>query len=183
VHSNKPRINSKINQENLELRLIVADVSLFRYLVQLPWRVTGPLWSRSNKVLEFFHALGVKHIGAARIQPVHLDYTSEESVRMDIAIRGNIMSSYARGLRTRTRRPLIEAYLDRKLKFQSRKILSLATELIKKFFASEVFVEHGRFAAPHATCLAALKEGAKTLFYKAFPFANTAAILGCRVHD
>ena len=174
---------AKINQENPESRLIVVDVSSYHYPVQPPWRVTGPLISRSNKVLGLFHALGVEYIDAARLQPVQIDFTSEESVKMDIAIRGNIMSSYARGLRTRTRRSLIEVYLDRRLRWQSRKIFSLATELIKKFSASEVFVENGRFAAPHATYLAALKKGAKPLFYEAFPLTNTAAILDYRVHD
>jgi hypothetical protein len=46
------------------------------------------------------------------------------------------------------------------------------TELIKDFFANEVLVDNGRFATPHATYLAALGKGAKTLSYEAFPLTN-----------
>jgi len=169
-----------INLENAEVRLIVVDVSSFHYPIQAPWRVSGPLWSRSTKVLELFQALGVEYIDAAGIQPAQIDFTAEESLKMNIAIQSTIMSKYARGLRTRTRRTLMEVYLDRRLRSQCRKIFSLTTELIKDFSASEIFVDNGRFASPHATYLAALRKGAKTLFYEAGPKSE---VRDCRVHD
>ena len=171
---------SMINLENAEVRLIVVDVSSFHYPIQAPWRVSGPLWSRSTKVLELFQALGVEYIDAAGIQPAQIDFTAEESLKMNIAIQSTIMSKYARGLRTRTRRTLMEVYLDRRLRSQCRKIFSLTTELIKDFPASEIFVDNGRFASPHATYLAALRKGAKTLFYEAGPKSE---LRDCRVHD
>jgi len=174
---------AKINREYPEARLIVADVSSFHYPLQPPWRVPGLLWSRSAKVLGIFDALGVEYVDCAKMQPIRTDFTAEESHKMGIAIRSTIMSWYARGIRLRTRPPLIEVLLNRRLTSQSQKIFSLTTELIKKFSASEVFVENGRFAAPHAIYLAALRESTKAFFYEVYPSTRSGLVIERRVHD
>jgi hypothetical protein len=157
---------AKINRENPEVRLIVVDMSSFNYPRLGPWLVPGFLGSHSAKVAKMFDALGVEYVDAAKLRPAQqTDFTTEESPKMRRAINSTIMRGYSRGLRLRTRRTLIEVFLNRYLTSQSQKIFSLATELIRELSASKVFVSHENFAAQHATYLAALREGAKPLFY------------------
>jgi len=157
---------AKINRENPDARLIVVDVSSFNYPRLGPWLVPGFLGSRSNKVSAMFYALGVEYVDGAKVQPTQQAvFTTEESRMMGTAIRSTIMSGYARGIRKRTRPPLIEVCLNRHLTSQSQKVFSLATDLIRELSATRVFVANERFAAQHATYLAARREGAKILFY------------------
>jgi len=130
-----------------------------------------------------FDALGVGYVDGARMRPTQTDFTAEESHKIGIAIRGTIMSWYSRGIRTQTRPRLMEVYLNRRLSSQSRQIFSLTTELIREFSANKVFVDNGRFAAPHATYLAAMREGTSTVFYETSDALQSAYLMDCRVHD
>jgi len=174
---------AKINREESEARLIVVDVSSFDYPLQPPWRVPGLLRSRSAKILGLFDALGVEYIDGAKIRPTQTDFTVEESQKMGIAIKSTIISGYVRGIRLRTRPRLFEVYLNKRLTSQSQKIFSLTTELIREFSASKVFVTNGRFAAEHATYLAARHENAKPFFFEVDASRRTNYLTEYRIQD
>jgi len=174
---------AKISRGESGARLIVVDVSSFDYPLNPPWRVPGLLGSRSAKVRALFDAMSVEYVDAAKMRPTPKDFTIEESQKMGIAIKSTIISNYEKGLRLRKRPRLVERYLNKRLTSQSHKIFSLATELITEFSANKVFIANGRFAAQHATYLAARREDAKTFFFEAGASSRTHYLTDYRIQD
>jgi len=129
-----------------------------------------------------FDALGVKYLDGSKIWPTHTDFTIEENKKMSIAISSTIISS-SRRVRPNTRLGVFEAYLKKRLTSQSQRIFSLTTQLIKEFSASKVFILNGRFAAEHATYLAAQREDTKTVFYEASAAHRRHYVTDYRIHD
>ena len=174
---------AEINRVDVNARLIVVDVGAFDYPLQAPWRVGGVGRNRSKKVSSLFSKMGIEYIDGSKLRPPNVSLTKDEMRKLEIAIRSTVISWQQRALRPNRKPGIIETYVENRIRRQSKHLFSVAAELIRQYSASKIYLENGRFGAPHAILLAAQRKALEVTFTGSYVSNRTLYARSVRVHD
>ena len=174
---------AEINRRDENVRLVVVDVSAFDYPLQAPWRVGGAWWNRSKKVESLFSVMGVEYIDGSKLKSKTVNLTEGEIEKLQIAVRGTLISWLTRATIPDRKPRAIERFIRRRITLQSQHLFSVATALLDQYLPSKVYLENGRFAAPHAILLAARRKAIEVTFTGVYFSNRTLYARSVRVHD